>query len=289
MTISRPRFISAAEAVQWIEDGSIVAISGNMDMSPMALIREVIRSGKRRLHVVCVGAAAINADLLIGADDAVRRLEFSQVTLGEYGFAAHFRRRFERGTIEGLEHACPTLAAALQAGASDIPFLPVRGLLGTDYMVIRPDFKVIVNPYDDRETIAIVPSIRPDVALFHAYKADTDGNVIAHPSQNNRLLAQAARRTIVSVEEVVSPQELKREGGSVIPSVFITAIVQAPAGAHPTACPGRYPIDTAHIYKYAEASKSEEAWAEYLRKYVHEPADLGEYTIVIRQEESGGQ
>lgn len=151
------KFLSLTVAVNLIEDGMTLAISGNMEMSPMALIREVIRAEKRSLSLVCVGAA-INADLLLGSS-SVRTVEFSQISMGEFGFAPHFRRRFEKGSIEGLEHACPSLISAIQAGAMGIPFIPVRGLIGTDYMNIRPDFKQITNPYDEQEQIVIVPAI----------------------------------------------------------------------------------------------------------------------------------
>jgi glutaconate CoA-transferase subunit A len=279
------RLVSLQAAVNMVKNGSTLAISGNMDMSPMSLIREVIRAGKRELSLVCVGAAAINADMLIGSG-AVRCLEFSQVTLGEYGFAHNFRRRFENGSLEGLEHACPSLASAVQAGAMGIPFIPVRGLIGTDYMRIRPDFRVISNPYDEQEQLVIVPAIRPDMALFHAYQADTEGNVVAHPSQNNRILAQASKQTIVSVEEIVSPDELRKAGGSIIPSVFISAIVHAPLGAHPTGCPGRYGIDSGHVRTYMEASKSEAGFAGYLNRFVSEDQSEEEYLKAVSVREA---
>lgn len=231
----------------------------------MALIREIIRAQKSNLYLVCVGAAAVNADLLIGAG-AVATVEFSQISMGEYGFAQNFRRRFERGAIVGLEHACPTLVAAIGAGASGIPFQPVRGLIGTDYMKIRPDFHVIANPYDTEEQIAIVPAIRPDVAIFHGYKADTLGNVIAHPVQNNRLLAQASAKTFATVEEIVTPEALLKESGTLIPSLFLSGVIHAPGGAAPTSCPGYYEIDHEVISRYMEDSVSDEAFANYVRR-----------------------
>ncbi|MNI07836.1 3-oxoadipate CoA-transferase subunit A [compost metagenome] len=263
------KLLTLQEAAALIPDGAKLAISGNMDLSPMALIREMIRAQKRNLHLICVGAAAVNADLLIGAG-TVSTVEFSQISMGEYGFGLNFRRFFEKGRIVGLEHACPTLISAIQAGAMGIPFIPVRGLLGTDYMKIRPDFHAIANPYDQAEQIAIVPAIRPDVAIFHGYKADTLGNVIAHPLQNNRLLAQASQLTIASVEEVVTPEELRNGTGTFIPSMYISGVVHAACGASPTACPGHYPIDEQHMAIYMEAAKSEAAFMAYLQRYVLE-------------------
>ncbi|WP_164716642.1 CoA transferase subunit A [Paenibacillus whitsoniae] len=262
------RFITIEEAVARIPDGAQLAVSGNMEMSPMALIRGLVRAERRGLRLVCAGAAAVNADLLIGAG-AVSEVEFSQISMGEYGFAPNFRRKFEQGAVVGLEHACPTLTAALGAGAAGIPFVPVRGLIGTDYMAIRPDFRAITNPYDPSERVAVVPAIRPDVAIFHGFLADTDGHVLTHPAQNNRLLAQAARQTFVTVEDIVSPDELRCEagkGGALIPPLFLSGIVHAPGGALPTSCPGYYEADDEAVLVYMQASASEEAFIAYVRR-----------------------
>ncbi|NQX68566.1 CoA transferase subunit A [Paenibacillus alba] len=263
------KLVTLREAISLIPDGAKLAISGNMDMSPMALIREIVRAQKRQLYLVCVGAAAVNADLLIGAG-AVSTVEFSQISMGEYGFALNFRRHCEIGSLSSLEHACPTLTAAIQAGAMGIPFIPVRGLLGTDYMKIRPDFQAITNPYEDDEQIAIVPAIQPDVAIFHGYKADTLGNVVAHPLQNNRLLAQASQLAIASVEEIVTPEELRKESGTWIPAMYLSAIVHAPRGAAPTSCPGRYGIDGEQISIYMEAASSQAGFQAYLQQHIYE-------------------
>ncbi|WNR43092.1 CoA transferase subunit A [Paenibacillus roseipurpureus] len=251
------------EVIAHIPDGAKLAISGNMEMSPMALIRAIVRAQRRDLYVVCTGAAAVNADLLIGAG-AVSTVEFSQISMGEFGFALNFRRSFEQRAIVGLEHACPTLTAAIGAGASGIPFTPVRGLIGTDYMTIRRDFHIIPNPYAPAEHIAVVPAIRPHVAIFHGYKADTLGNVVAHPAQNNRLLAQASVKTFASVEEIVSPEQLQKEQGAFISSMFISGVVQVPGGALPTSCPGYYDLDVDAILAYMEAAASQSTWDVYL-------------------------
>ncbi|WP_159884607.1 CoA transferase subunit A [Paenibacillus puerhi] len=269
------KIVSLPEAVGRIPNGASVAVSGNMEMSPMALIREVIRAGKHDLALICSGAAAMNADMLIGSG-LVSSVEFSQIAMGEFGFGLNFRRAFERGSVTWKEHACPSLAAALQAGAMGIPFIPVRGLLGTDYMRIRSDFHVLTNPYVGQEEIAVVPALRPDAALFHGYKADTLGNVIASPSQNNRLLAQASAFTIASVEELVSPEELRLVQGSFIPSIYVSAVVVAPGGAWPTACPGYYGIHEEHVRLYMEAARSEEAFSAYLARYAAGSPDEGE-------------
>ncbi|BBI31132.1 CoA transferase subunit A [Cohnella abietis] len=260
------KFTTLQQAVEWVSDGMVVAISGNMDMSPMSFIRELIKAGKKNIQLICIGSSGINADILLGSD-SLRSVEFSQISLGEFGFAPHFRRRLEEGSIETKEHACPALFSAIQAGAMGIPFIPVRGLLETDYMNIRTDFIRINNPYNVEQSVAIVPSIRPDLAIFHAFKADRKGNVVAHSLQNNRILAQAAVKTIVTVEEIVTEQELASSQGSRIPSTYISAIVHAPHGAHPTTCPGYYPADADHIRGYVKAASSPTDFQHYLDSY----------------------
>src|SRR3989304_6803818 len=91
---------------------------------------------------------------------------------------------------------------ALQAGVMNVPFAPVRGLLHTDYMNIRPDCRVTENPYDPSEPIALVPAIAPDVAVFHGFRADRSGNVVTSGAIDAKLIAQASRVTIATVEEI---------------------------------------------------------------------------------------
>src|SRR3990170_2283912 len=99
---------------------------------------------------------------------------------------------------------------ALQAGVMNVPFAPVRGLLHTDYMKVRPDFRTIANPYDPAEEIALVPAIAPDVAVFHGFRGDRFGNVVTSGTIDAKLIAQASRVTLASVEQVVDG-DLARE------------------------------------------------------------------------------
>jgi glutaconate CoA-transferase subunit A len=168
--------------------------------------------------------------------------------------------------------------SALQAGVMNVPFVPVRGLLGTDYMKVRPDFKEIPNPYDPREPIAIVPAIAPDVAVFHGWQGDRFGNVVASPAADAKLIAQASRRAIATVEEVVDGDLAARPvRGALVPGIHVTAVVHAPRGAHPTACHGRYPIDRAHLGAYLEAARSDTTFKAYLDRYVLGTRDHAEY------------
>lgn len=149
-----------------------------------------------------------------------------------------------------------------------VPFMPIRGVIGTDYLRVRPDFKTIRNPYGD-DDLVIVPAIVPDVAVLHAFRADRDGNVLTSGDQDNWLLAQAAERVIVTVEEVVDSGCLLRDSlDAVISWVHITAVVHVPRGAHPTSCPGYYGRDVQHIRRYIERAQTDESFRQYLDECV---------------------
>jgi glutaconate CoA-transferase subunit A len=164
--------------------------------------------------------------------------------------------------------------SALQAGVMNIPFVPVRGLLCTDYMKVRPDFRVLANPYDPLENIALVPAIAPDVAVFHGIRGDRHGNVITSGVLDAKLIAQASRRAVATVEEI-SEGDLTREPhtGVLVPGIHVSAVVHAPRGAHPTAFEGRYPMDAEHVREYVKAAESDAAFAAWLERYVYEVPD----------------
>ncbi|WP_162463025.1 CoA transferase subunit A [Paenibacillus psychroresistens] len=277
-------FIGISEAVSLINNRAVIAVSGNMDMSPMAIIREIIRSELKQLHLLCSGSVAINADILIGAG-IIDTIELSHITLGEFGFAPHYRRAAENGIVKTLDHSCPGFAAGLQAAVMGLPFMSVQGMLGTDYLKVRADFKVISNPFPPYQDIVLVPPIQPDVSIFHAYQADRSGNVIVNKMQNNRVLAQASKQVIVSVEEIVEVGHLNHSLGTLVPSQYITAIVEAPYGAYPTSCTPYYSMDRDYILKYVEASKSTEAFERYLHENIITYSNYTDYIHrFIRQE-----
>jgi glutaconate CoA-transferase subunit A len=167
---------------------------------------------------------------------------------------------------------------ALQAGVMNVPFVPVRGLLYTDYMKVRPDFKQIANPYAPEEQIALVPAIVADVAVFHGFQADPFGNVVASGANDAKLIVQAARRAVATVEEVVEGNlQHQPHTGVLIPSIHLSAVVHVPRGAHPTPCEGYYDEDDDHIRRYLQAAHSEETFKAYLKSYVLETQDHMEY------------
>jgi len=169
----------------------------------------------------------------------------------------------------------------LQAGVHNLPFIPVLGFLHSDLLKVRRDLKTIRDPYSGNEYVVVLPVI-PDVAVIHAAKGSRSGEIVTDATRNDRLLAMAARKTIAVVEELVDPRDVLPGRQEVfVASVHIDAVVLAPGGAHPTACPGKYETDAAHIREYVAASKDEQGFAAYMEKYIFGPADHGRYLEVV--------
>ncbi|MBI5343164.1 MAG: hypothetical protein HZB63_07635 [Deltaproteobacteria bacterium] len=104
MSLNQAKFVPLAEAAAAIPSGSRVAVGGAMVMPPMAMVRELIRQGKKDLDIVCSPIGGINVDMLAGAGCA-RSVEFPQISLGEFGMAPNFRRAVESGRLATREHS----------------------------------------------------------------------------------------------------------------------------------------------------------------------------------------
>jgi len=167
----------------------------------------------------------------------------------------------------------------VQAGAMGLPFISVRGLVGSDILKHRPDLRVVENPFNPGEEVVIAEPIRPDVAVFHALKADSWGNALTPGLRDDLMMARAAKRVIVTAEEVVERQLTPQDAGdeTFLPAIDVDGIVRLPFGAHPCSCGTRYSIEDAHLKEYLEASKEEGAFRSYLEKHVYGMSDQQEY------------
>src|SRR6185437_4790627 len=159
-----------------ITDGCLIAVPRESSGVAMAATRALIRRGAKRLSLVALPTTSLQADLLIGAG-CVEAIETSAVSLGEFGPAPRFNAAVTAGTIRLKDATCPAIHAAFQATEKGVPFMPLRGLIGSDVLKHRADWKVIDNPFDDDDPIVLLPAIKPDVTLFHAPMADRNGNV----------------------------------------------------------------------------------------------------------------
>src|SRR4051812_31119884 len=150
------RICSLAELAAAIPDGAKLAIPAHYAGPAMAATRELVRRGACGLHLVCVPQSGVQADVLIGAG-AVRAVETSAVPLGESGPAPRFTAAVREGGVRVLDATCPAIHAALQAAQKGLPFMPLRGILGSDLLAQRPDWKVIANPFAPGDEIVVLP------------------------------------------------------------------------------------------------------------------------------------
>src|ERR1700736_5536610 len=167
---------SVDDAIAAIPDGAMIVVPRESSGVPMEATRALIRRGIKRLHLVALPTSTLQADLFIGAG-CVETLETSAVSLGEFGPAPRFTAAILAGSIRMMDATCPALHAQFQAAEKGVPFMPLRGLIGSDVLAHRPDWKIVDNPFGADDPIVLLPALKPDVALFHAAVADRAGNV----------------------------------------------------------------------------------------------------------------
>jgi glutaconate CoA-transferase subunit A len=260
---------SPAALAAYIPDGAMLAVAKDSSGVSMAATRELIRRRVRGLHLVCVPTGGLQADLLIGAG-CVSTLETSAVTLGEFGTGPRFAEAVRNGTLRVLDATCPAVYAALQASQKGIPFIPLRGLIGTDLLRARSDWKVIDNPFGQDDPIVLLPAIRPDVALFHAAAADANGNVFIGREREVLTMAQASRQTLVTVEALVDTDLLEDDAtaAGTLPAIYVSGVAVARAGARPLGYLDRYGADEAVLADYAKQARTREGFDRFLERWL---------------------
>jgi glutaconate CoA-transferase subunit A len=256
-----------------IPDGALVGLPPDYSLVAMEAIRALIRRKARGLKLLGVPVLGLGADLLIGAG-CVAEVESSAVSLGEAGLAPRFTEAAEKGEIVVRDATCPAVHTALQATEKGVPFMPLRGVLGSDLVRLRSDWKVSRNPFASVEDpILLIPAIQPDIALFHARWADEAGNVWVGRRRELATIAHAAKQTFVTYEELKPGDMLEDEllAPGVISAAYVTALSPAKRGAWPLGVPELYDIDDAHLVQYAKAAKTREGFQRYLDEFVCTP------------------
>ena len=263
-----------------IRDGCRLVLGGMvLQRQPMAFVYELVRRRVRDLTITTfVGGNAI--DLLVGVG-AVKRVEAAYMGLGPFGFAPHFRKAAEAGSLEIDDLSESAMMARFKAATTGVPYLPHRSLLGTDMPKYSRHVLEIACPFTGQKLHA-VRAVESDVTVLHAHLADAHGNV-QFPLQRNtdevdQMYAKAAQTLIVTVERIIPHEEvLARSTQTLIPYHWVDALAEVPYGAHPGSVDGLYKEDEAHLRQYVEAAKSPEAFRDYLETYVTGVKDHWEY------------
>jgi glutaconate CoA-transferase subunit A len=262
--------VTLRELVATIGEGDLVAVPREYSGVAMEATRELLRAGTGGLRLLAVPTSGLQTDVLIGAG-RVTAVEAAAISLGEAGLAPRFTAAMRAGTVTMRDSTCPAVHAALQAAEKGVPFVPLRGILGSDVLARRDDWRVEQNPFaEGPDPIVLLPALRPDVALFHAPRADREGNVWVGRHRELATMAHAAARTLVTVEEVVDVDLLADPelAPGAIPAIYVSAIAVAPRGAWPLGLSGHYAADVDELARYAAAARSEEGFTAWLDEHV---------------------
>lgn len=254
-----------------VPDGALVAMPPDNSLPSVALAKALIRKGARNLRLLGVPVSGFATDILIGAG-CVAEVETSAVSLGEAGFAPRFSAALKQGRIRVRDATCPAIHTMLQASEKGVPFMPLRGIIGSDILANRPDWKVVPNPFAEtgEDPIVLLPARQPDFAVFHAVMADSEGNVWLGRRRECATIAHASKAALVTVERVVEGNFLEDErlASGAISATYVTATAIAARGARPSALLDEYGFDGAYVSDYARAAKTEEGFRAWLDREV---------------------
>lgn len=253
-----------------IPNGALLALPPEYSLVPMELVRAIIRRGTKDLNILTVPINGLAADMLIGTG-CVKRVECAAVSLGEAGPAPRFSKAVENGAIQIVDSTCPAIHSALQATEKGVPFMPLGGIIGSDILAHRDDWKVVDDPLGQGNgKIVLIPAISPDVAIIHSPLADRDGNVWIGRRRELATIAHASNKLLVTVEEIQDESLLANEksAAGVLPGFYVSALAEAKMGAKPLGLVEHYPPDTEEIRTYARAARDGDAFDAYIERVV---------------------
>jgi glutaconate CoA-transferase subunit A len=263
-------FRSLPDAIaELVRDGDAVALEGFTHLIPFAAGHAILRHGLRDLTLIRMTPDVLY-DQMIGAGCA-RRLVFSWGGNPGVGSLHRLRDAVERDwprPLELEEHSHAAMANAYAAGASGLPCAVFRGYQGVDLPAVNPNIRFVSCPFTG-ESLACVPALRPDVAIIHAQRADAEGNVLLEGIvgvQKEAVLS--ARRSLVTVEEVVDDLGPRSPNAVVLPSWTVTAIAVVPGGARPSYAHGYYARDNAFYVRWDAIAKDRARFQDWMSQHV---------------------
>jgi glutaconate CoA-transferase subunit A len=264
------QFLKLSEAIEAnVKDGDAVAMEGFTHLIPFAAGHEIIRQKRKRLSLIRMTPDLIY-DQLIGMGCA-ERMTFSWGGNPGVGSLHRFRDAYQNGwpnQIEIVEHSHAAMANAYDAAAAGLPFAVFRGYRGAELPRVNPSIKEVTCPYTS-EKLATVPAVKLDVAIIHAQKADRKGNVLLEGIvgvQKEAVLA--AKRSVVTVEEIVDELNPPSPNSVVLPGWTVKAIVAVPGGAHPSYAHGYYKRDNAFYKAWDEIARDRDSFLAWMNENV---------------------
>ena len=278
------KLMTEQEAVrQFVYDGCYIGteLYGTV-RCPMSLAREVLRQGRKDLRVC--GQGVLELDLWLAAG-IIKKLDITYIGLEAYGTTSALRRAVESGQVDTcVEWSNASITWRMKAAAMGVPFLPTRSMLGTD-MFEYSAAKLVEDPFTGIQ-VALLPALVLDVALIHVHRADKYGNCQIDGISGFALeMSRASKRLIVSTEEIVSTNEIRKyPDRTAIPYYLVDAVVHAPYGSHPGEMAYLYGRDEPGIQEWVEMSKTAEGAKAYLDKYVYGLDTHDDYLALIGEQ-----
>jgi glutaconate CoA-transferase subunit A len=285
--MNEAKICTMAEAVnRYVADGDVVAIEGFTAFIGFAAAHEIIRQHKQDLTLARMTPDLVY-DQMIAAGVA-SKLIFSYLGNPGVGNLHCIRRAVEKGVPKPLEieeYSHFGMVGRYIAGASNLPFFPLRSFQGSDLPQANPRIKFVNSPYGDGE-IGVVPPLKPDVAFLHAQRADAQGNTqIWGLLGMQKEVAFASRKVVVIVEEIVDEAIIRHDPNrTLIPGLIVDALVHEPYGAHPSYVQGYYDRDNAFYLAWDKISHDQAATEAWLDEWVHGVPDRASYLEKLGQE-----
>jgi len=265
MEIRQSKLMSLEEAISTnIQNGDLVGIGGlSFWRKPIGACREIIRQNKRDLSL-CTFVGGIEIDMLVAAK-CVSKIKSCFVGMEIFGMAPNYRNAVESGSIDISEESEASIALGLRASYLKVPFMPLKGIIGTDLPKVRKDIKVFTDPLGSNTQLIALPKIDLDVAILHVPYADEFGNGnIAGAVWMDDDMAKTAKKTIIVTEKIVETEDIRHlPGKAQLPLQTTNAVVKLPFGAHPTSCYPFYTFDSLHIQEYLKMD-----FEEYKKRFI---------------------
>lgn len=283
--------MTGRDVVAELRDGMTIGIGGwGARRKPMALVREIARSPLKDLTLVTYGGPDVGILCALGK---VKKLVFGFVSLDLIPLDAHFRAARQAGELPDImEIDEGMLQWGLKAAMIRVPFLPCRAGLATDVETSNPELRTVTSPYEDREVLLAMPALQLDAAIVHVDHCDERGNgqVLGPDPYFDDLFCGAAKKRFVSCESILTTEQMTDQGcihSMVLNRTLTDGVVEAPLGAHPTACVPKYGIDLEHLKEYSATAKDADLWTAYRAKYID--VDHHAYVQAVGGEERVGK
>ncbi|MCC6791884.1 MAG: CoA transferase subunit A [Thermomicrobiales bacterium] len=278
------KLMTMREAIaHYVNDGDTVYLAGLSHLVPFSAAHEIIRQRKKDL-IFCRPTPDILVEQMLSVG-ILKKVEFCWAGNPGIGNLRVFRRVVEKGKpfpIEIEEYTMFGFTGRLLAAAMNLPFMPVRTNIGSDLPANNPRIKTITDPYSGEE-ISVVPALRPDVSILHVQRADRSGNAqVWGITSDHRDAAFAAKRVIVSAEEIVDESVIRADPNrTVVPDFLVSAVIHEPMASHPSYAQGYYDRDNPFYQEWDRLSADQAAVDAYVAEWIDGVPDREAYVAKL--------